>query len=179
MDTAQSLVTLADTPTWLRAGLSGLSDAQMHRAPQPGEWCLVDILAHLRASNAILAPRVYHVLVRDQPPLIGFDERAWAVTVARAGLHPMVQVELFAGLRAELVGVLRTLDEAAWDRVGAHETRGRLTLREIVIDLAEHELEHYQQWNAARIALGYIIPQPPPISAIRHAGRVRSPRRTH
>jgi DinB superfamily len=154
MDTPQILGTLADTPRWLRAGLSQLTEAEALRPPRPGEWCLADIVAHLRASDAILAPRVYHVLVRDQPPLIGFDERAWALIAATAQTPLMSQLDAFAGLRAELLGVLRALDASAWSRYGIHETRGRLTLRETATDLATHELEHRTQWDAVLVALG-------------------------
>jgi hypothetical protein len=161
MDTPQILSTLADTPSWLRAGLSHLSETEAHRPPRPGEWCLADILAHLRASDAILAPRVYHVLVRDQPPLIGFDERAWALIAATAQTPLMSQLDAFTGQRAELVGVLRALDASAWSRYGIHETRGRLSLREIATDLATHELEHRTQWDAVLVVLGASGPADP------------------
>jgi hypothetical protein len=161
MDTPQILSTLADTPGWLRAGLTQLTEAAAYHPPRPGEWCLADILAHLRASDAILAPRVYHVLVRDQPPLIGFDERAWALIAATAQTPLMSQLDSYACLRAELIGVLRALDASAWSRYGIHETRGRLSLREIANDLAIHELEHRTQWDAVLLALGASGPADP------------------
>lgn len=175
MDTPQILETLGDTPTWLRTGLAHLSDQDAHAAAHAGEWSLADILAHLRASDAILAPRVFYVLIRDQPPLIGFDERAWAVVAASAHVPLATQLDAFAALRAELLGILRTLDPPAWDRAGMHETRGRLTLRQIVSDLAEHEREHRAQWELTLAALGRPA-LPASETAARSRARRASPR---
>lgn len=152
MDTPQVLDTLQDTPTWLRAGLARVTTAQASVRLQPDEWSLSDIFAHLRASDAILAPRIYHVLIRDEPPLIGFDERLWALVVARASVPLKTLLDAFTARRAELIGVLRTLDETSWDRCGMHEIRGRMSLRVITSDLAEHELQHRAQWEAVLAA---------------------------
>ena len=175
MDSSQILSTLADTPEWLGSGLARLSDADAHQPPGPGEWCLADIVAHLRAADAILAPRVYHVLVRDQPPLIGYDERAWAQIAAQAQLPLRIQLDVFAGQRAELVGVLRALDAAEWSRYGIHETRGRLSVQDIVGDLAEHETEHHTQWDAVLLALG--AADPTNLNQSNALGGERKPRR--
>jgi DinB superfamily len=171
VDTPQLLSVLADTPVWLRSGLASVSASDALRAPSSGAWSLADIVGHLRATDAILAPRVFHVLVRNQPPLIGFDERAWAALTATAQLSLAAQVDIFAGLRAELVGVLRALDASVWTRGGVHETRGPMSLLQIVVDIADHESEHHVQWDAALVALSH-----PPSAKPGHS---RRPRNSH
>ena len=78
MDTVEVIETLAATqagsarpsrqccPTWRRA------------RPRPTSGPPRDLFAHLRASDAILAPRVYQLLTRPGAPIAGYDERIWA-----------------------------------------------------------------------------------------------------
>ena len=54
----------------------------------------------------------------------------------------------FTFRRAELVRVLRRLTANDWERVGQHETHGRLTLLELLRHLADHEVEHCEQIEA-------------------------------
>jgi hypothetical protein len=153
METHEIIATLSSTPGWLRAEFSGLPDEVARHAPKAGEWSPAQVVAHLRASDAIVAPRVFQLLTRANAPLTGFDERAWAETAARAELPLATQLTAFEAQRAELVGVLRTLTDAEWEIVGQHETRGALSLREIATDLAEHEREHRSQLEAALAAV--------------------------
>lgn len=145
MDTQELVETLAATPVWLRGCFLRLSEANARVSPGAGQWSAADVLAHLRASDAILAPRVFQILARHEAPLIGFDERAWAALAARAQASIAMQLAAFEAVRAELVGVLKTLSPGEWAAVGHHETRGALTVREIVEDLASHEREHRMQ----------------------------------
>lgn len=153
MDTHEIIAVLAATPSWLQAGLASLPEEAARQTPKAGEWSPAQIMAHLRASDAILAPRVFQLLTRANAPLTGFDERAWAEIAARAQLPLATQLAAFEAQRAELVGVLRTLTDAEWEIVGQHETRGALSLRAIAADLAEHEREHQPQLEAALAAV--------------------------
>lgn len=135
MDIPDIVDTLSATPVWLAAGLRNLPEDLARQAPVSPEWSPIQILAHLRASDAIMAPRVVQVLTRPQAPLAGFDERAWARVVERAGLPLDTQLAAFQARRAELVGVLRALSAQEWEIAGQHETRGTLTIRTIATDL--------------------------------------------
>src|SRR5262245_7699508 len=87
----QSLISrLASAPARLAAALSRLEDADSVIGAGPDEWSPAEVLAHLRASNSTLEPRIYHVLIRDNPPLPAFDERRWA-EVARYASLPIIE----------------------------------------------------------------------------------------
>src|SRR5690242_11399826 len=60
------------------AGVVAGWDATTLRAPAADGWSAAQILAHIRASDDILAPRIYAILTRDNPPLPAYDERRWA-----------------------------------------------------------------------------------------------------
>lgn len=105
------------------------------------------MLAHLRASNEILTPRVTQMLVRDGAPLPAFDERVWAGV---AGYGDMSVEALFARIampRYELIQTLRRAGDAAWARTGHHEQHGRITVAQVVASIVAHEREHLDQIN--------------------------------
>jgi hypothetical protein len=141
---------LASTPQRILNAVSGWSEAQIHGTPAESEWSAADILAHVRASDDIMAYRVYAMLARDVPPLPAYDERRWAEVGGYSQMHFRVSLDTFTKRRAELVALLRRIAPEDWERVGTHEARGPLTLREVVTGLVEHEEEHAGQIEKLR-----------------------------
>lgn len=154
MDTQDLMDALEAMPRVLRNAFDQLGDLT-HASPRNGEWSVADILVHVRASDAIIAPRIMQVLVRDGAPLPAYDERAWGILIAGA-LRIEEQLELLRLRRAELVAVLRPLRGDQWRRTGEHDVRGRMTLLDLAESLAEHEAEHRAQIEAlvSRLAPG-------------------------
>jgi uncharacterized damage-inducible protein DinB len=139
---------LAATPGRIAAAAAGRSPEELGAPPADGEWSAVAILAHLRASDDILSPRLIAMLVREEPALPAFDERRWEEVMgyAESDFHELLATFTFR--RAELVRVLRRLTPADWQRTGLHEARGRITLQETLRHLVEHEVEHCLQLEA-------------------------------
>lgn len=145
MEIPEVIEALANTPVWMRMAIDGLPPEAVAWPPGPDEWSAADLLAHVRASDAVLSPRVFQLLIRPSAPLAGFDERRWALVAGRANVPISGQLTAFQLHREELVGVLRTLTPNEWQLTGAHETRGALSIRDIATELASHELEHRAQ----------------------------------
>jgi hypothetical protein len=143
---------LAAAPERLAARLSGLDATALRAQPAAGEWSALAVLAHLRASGDILMPRLYQILVRDDPPLPAFDERGWAEVAGFVDSPLDLVLTSFSARRAELVRLLCGLDLATWRRTGQHEVQGRLTLWQIACHLARHEAEHLAQLERALAA---------------------------
>ncbi|MGI8549876.1 MAG: DinB family protein [Dehalococcoidia bacterium] len=143
------LARLQATPVWLRTMLSDTGQQRGKRSPSPGAWSAGEILAHLRAADAILAPRIVLIVMTDTPALPAVDERALA---ERAGyLEDAIQVALaaFTARRGELVRLLERLPQADWKRRGIHPERGAIGVAEIAAMVVEHEEEHRLQMEAA------------------------------
>jgi DinB superfamily len=140
---------LARTPERIAEAVAGRTEAVLRAAPAAGEWSAADILAHLRAADAILAYRVYAMLVRDDPPLAAYDERRWAEVARYAEADVHLSAALFAARRSELVRMLLGTSPDEWERTGTHEQRGRITVLDQVTTLVEHEEEHLPQFAAA------------------------------
>ena len=138
---------LAGIPARISTAVAGWSDAALHQAPQ-GQWSAADILAHIRASDDIVAQRIYMILARDNPPLPAFDERRWAEVAGYREADFRASLAVYAARRAEVVNMLQRAGSAGWARTGVHETRGALSITDIVSALVEHEEEHCAQLEA-------------------------------
>jgi hypothetical protein len=139
---------LAATPGRIAAASSGRSPAELAASPADDAWSPVAVLAHLRASDDILSPRLIAMLVREDPALPAFDDRRWAVVMGYADADFQELLAAFAFRRAELVRALRRLTPADWQRGGLHEAHGPITLADTLRHLVEHEAEHCLQIEA-------------------------------
>lgn len=127
------------------------ADERWQEPPRDGGWSAVATLAHLRASDDILTPRLMQIAVRDEPFLASLDERRWQEVAGYAELPAQQLVDGFRARREELLFALGRLPLSSWQRTGTHEDRGRVTLLELAQGLAEHELEHVEQIERALV----------------------------
>jgi hypothetical protein len=136
---------LAAGPGKFAALLSSLEDADSVEEGALADWAPATVFAHLRAANAILEPRIMFVLVRDNPPLVGYDDARW-LEVGRFESIPITEsLESMRLHRSELLHALRGISPEDWERTGTHEVRGPMTVLEIAQQLAEHEDDHIAQ----------------------------------
>src|SRR4051794_36536238 len=133
---------LAQCASRLRSLADRQTSAQRWSANAGDGWSPIEILAHMRASDAILSPRILHILVRDNPPLPRFDERRWAEVARFNDLPASELVHAHSVARAELVHALRRIDAANWQRTGTHDEEGVVSILEIAEHVADHEEEH-------------------------------------
>jgi DinB superfamily len=124
------------------------NEAELHAATSEGGWSVVDILAHIRASDDVVAYRAYVLLTRDNPMLFAYDERRWAEVARYAPLDIRSSLTLYALRRGELVNMLRHTNLDDWQRSGIHEESGPVSLLDVVTFLVEHEEEHLAQLEA-------------------------------
>ena len=139
------LARLAAVPARFAAACGRFQEADAVVHPALGEWSPEEVLAHLRASHDITAPRILAILTRDNPPLPAYDDRRWQEVARYLDLPLTESLETMRLRRHELVQALRALPAVAWMRAGTHEVRGPLTVLEIARDIAAHDEEHCLQ----------------------------------
>jgi DinB superfamily len=140
---------LAAAPARFAALLSKLEDADATTRPQVSEWSPAEVVAHARAANDILEPRIFYVLVRDNTPLIGYEDEKW-LEVARYRSVPVTDLLQTMRLkRQELVHALQAVSAEDWDRTGTHEVRGPMSVLDIARQIADHEEDHLSQIERA------------------------------
>ena len=145
LDRDEVVAALARTPQRLREQLDEFGTGDWGVPPATGEWSAADVLEHIVAADAVIAPRVFNLLVRPGLRLSAFDERRWGEVIRRARQTVPDQVDLFRARRMQLVGVLRSLQPEEWLITGEHEERGTITIEQCVAGLFEHEMGHVAQ----------------------------------
>lgn len=154
METAETvdqlLGRLAESPVRIVRAVAGMSNEQLSTAApaSDADWSAAEVLAHIRASDDIISYRAYAILTRDNPPLADYNERRWAEVAGYAQEPFHESLRVFTLRRAELVNMLRQARLEDWQRVGAHELRGTVTLLGMMVYLVEHEEEHCAQLEA-------------------------------
>jgi hypothetical protein len=145
---------LAASPAKFASLLGKLEAADSVASAPPGELSPADALARVRAADDILEPRILYVLVRDNPPLIGYEESLWEKVMHYRTLPISDSLQSMRLRRAELVRALRALDQEEWDRAGTHEVRGPMTALEIAEQIADLEEEYLASIERAGGAYG-------------------------
>lgn len=152
-ETGSLIERLAAAPGRIAAATAGLTSEQLSKAPESGEWSALGVLAHIRACDDILAPRLAMMSVRDEPSMPVFDDRRWEEVMAYADsdFHELLTTYTFR--RSELVRALRRLGPADWQRTGQLETRGTITMQDVMRHIVQHEEEHCLQINTVVAAI--------------------------
>jgi hypothetical protein len=135
---------LENTPRRILACTAELESEALHRAPQPGAWSVIQILAHLRAGADVWAYSIYAMLTLDNPVLPDIHPRKWAKTVQYEKLDFNDSLRAFELGRLALVLVLKALPAESWSRTAVIGKRGHSVFSQ-VRRIAKHEIDHCEQ----------------------------------
>ena len=116
---------------------------------EEGEWTANEVVGHLADAARYWGARMFYVVREDEPYLPGVDQEMLATIFAHRYRTLDELLATFRLVSAGNVAFLRTVPRDAWERIGEHAERGRMTLREIVEVEADHEREHVQQLRHA------------------------------
>jgi uncharacterized damage-inducible protein DinB len=140
---------LAAAPGRIAAAAAGLSPEQLSTPPADGEWSARAVLAHIRACDDILSPRLIAMVVRDEPTMPLFDDRRWEEVMGYADADFQELLAAYTFRRAELVRALRRVSPADWQRTGQLEARGQAGMQDVLRMIVRHEDEHCLQIETA------------------------------
>lgn len=149
-DFAPVLERFRRSPELLAALLTGVHGEEEDFVTAPGKWSIRQIVAHLADTEVVVAHRFRQVIAEENPTLIGFDQEAWASRLDYARRKPKQSLESFRRLRAENYELLKELPAEAFERVGNHSQRGRVTLGQMIEGFAGHSEAHARQVQAIR-----------------------------
>jgi hypothetical protein len=130
------------TPATFEKRTADLVAGAVERRPAPREWSVAELLGHLWDAEIAYAFRARAILAQDQPPLIGYDQDAWA-TLPRPPFGELLAA--FGALRAASLALARGTPEARWGRLGIHEERGPTSFRLLTETIAGHDRAHLRQ----------------------------------
>jgi len=139
------LANLRSTPAALATLTASLSPEVWTHIPVPGEWCLTEIICHLRdMEREVNLPRIRKVLAEQNPFLVGEATDVWVKERRYADQDGRQALAEFTTARKQTLGLLDGL-AAEWSRPSRHAVFGPTTLQELVGFVASHDRAHVQQ----------------------------------
>ena len=144
----------AETPALLRR-LVAEAGPDLRVRPAPGEWSVLECIAHLVDGEVVSAGRIRFILAQDEPDLPGYDQDLWVSRLHGAADDPQALLTLFETLRRANLDLWARTPPADRARVGVHRERGRESYELIFSLMAGHDRFHLAQ---ARRALAAVSP---------------------
>ena len=125
--------------------------AEQTREPSPeGGWGVADIIGHLRDTAEIDHKRLYMMSTQTDPVLEPWDEQASAERRRKSPADLAAMLGELREWRADTVRLLTTLVNWNWARTGRHLEQGRMSIRQMVEYMVDHESQHMSEVRRIR-----------------------------
>lgn len=121
-----------------------LSEAELYTAYIPGEWSVAQNVHHLPDSHMNAYVRTRLILTADNPPLVGYNQAAWAeLEDYKLPIEPSLQ--LLRNLHIRWCTLFDSIISSDFARVGIHSEKGEVNLDDILITYDNHCDAHIEQ----------------------------------
>ena len=144
----QVLTLLEETPTRIAAATRGLTEAQLHRAPERGQWSANEVLAHLRACADVRGEPTRTILAEDHPTFRAVNPLTWLKETDYLDLRFRPSLRAFTEQRVDLLAFLKPLPREGWSRAATVTGAGAALERTVLFYaewVARHERPHVRQ----------------------------------
>ena len=131
------------TPQALRALVADAGE-DLRRRPDPHEWSVLQLLAHITDGEIVNTARYRWILAEEMPPLPGYDQDL-GVDALHSDDDPEALLTLFSALRTANLALWRAATPHQRSRAGMHTERGPETFELLFKLLAGHDLFHLDQ----------------------------------
>jgi hypothetical protein len=148
MTTEQILAALRATPDRLSALTSEATELQLHTAPEPGEWSVVEVLAHLRACSDVWGDAIGTIVAEDHPTIRAINPRTWTESTDYRELEFGRSLQAFTVQRRRHMVLLESLRGGDWSRSATVLGAGtplELSAHRYASRWARHEHAHWRQ----------------------------------
>ena len=136
-------------PQLIREAINGLDPGGLNR-PDLAGWSIRDVVIHMADTELVASVRFRLMLTAENPPLFGFDEAVWKKRLNYLFRDPDGALALFQQARYANAELLREGGREIWSRTAQHETRGPITVADLLRTRADHDDEHVAQITALR-----------------------------
>jgi hypothetical protein len=113
----------ASTPAAIRALLAEAGD-DVRTPPEPGEWSVLECLAHLTDGELVVSTRYRWIVAEDEPPIVGYDQASWVANLRHAEDDPDELLAVFEALRRSNLALWARFGATHGERIGLHSERG-------------------------------------------------------
>jgi hypothetical protein len=138
----------AGTPAVIRDLLADAGD-DLRTIPSPGEWSVIECVAHVVDAELVVSGRYRWILAQDEPELLGYDQDLWVTGLHQRDDDPATLIALFEGLRGANLDLWRRTPAEDRARIGLHRERGPESYDLTFRLAAGHDRVHLGQARAA------------------------------
>jgi uncharacterized damage-inducible protein DinB len=143
-------------PAVLREAIAGLSEAQLDTPYRPGGWTVRQVVHHLADSHMNSVIRFKLALTEDAPVIKPYREELWAELEDSKSFPALHSLQLLDSLHLRWGRLLRSMDEAQYQRSFYHpENEALVPLRRALGLYAWHGTHHIAQIMALRKREGW------------------------
>jgi hypothetical protein len=149
-----------DDPAKVQAGTTDairaiLTDAgsNLRSAPEPGEWSVLECLAHLTDGELVVSGRYRWIIAEDTPSIVGYDQAIWVANLRQVDDDPDDLVRLFDVLRQSNLALWTRFGASDGARIGMHSERGPESYDLTFRLAAGHDRVHLDQARRALAAI--------------------------
>jgi hypothetical protein len=137
-----------ETPELLARAIKGLSHDKLRSRPAPDKWSVNELLAHFAEAEMGAFWRYRQMIEHNGCPLPSYDQELWSQLGDYSSQNPDDSLQLFTLLRRANLGMFERLTPEQWQRHGVHSERGEMTVRDLALQIAGHDVNHLQQVRA-------------------------------
>ena len=143
-DREQALQILRKTSDTLRELLDGVTPAMLAKSQEKG-WSPRQILIHLVDTEYAYGFRFRYIMAEKEPVITPFDQEAWVDTFTYGIQDGTQLIRAFTPIRRVNLELLQTVDPKLFDKPAHHPEYGTVTVGQMILHLAAHDLNHLQQ----------------------------------
>lgn len=121
--------------------LTPLTEEQANFRYAPDKWSIKEIIGHISDAERIFAYRLLRIARGDQTPLASFEQDDYIKTANFSARKLADILHEWRVVREATVALIRSLDDAAWQRRGVASQK-EITVQALAFIIAGHERHH-------------------------------------
>ncbi|HEY3936483.1 MAG TPA: DinB family protein [Bryobacteraceae bacterium] len=139
------LVVQRQTVETLTRLIEGVPEEALTRESAPGKWSVRDVLAHLAEAEMVSTWRYRQMIEQSSVTLTSFNQEEWARLGDYGATEPKESLEMLRILRKKNLQMFARLTPEEWECFGMHSERGKMTVEDLMRQIAGHDLNHIAQ----------------------------------
>lgn len=145
IDLDEIAATLESLPTALRTLLAPYDADTLAARPEPGEWCVLEVVGHLITCDRGAFRDRIETIAAGAAEVPRFD--AGAALDARAPMNASIDelLDELAAVRADSVEFVRSLSPAALTATAPYGDHGTFAAADFVLEWPYHDQDHIRQ----------------------------------
>ena len=133
----------------LADALDGITDEELDRPQEGGEWTARQVVHHLADGEAMSYTRLCRLIADDAPAIHGYDEPTFAKRLHYE--RPIAtSLALVGAIRAAGLSLMAVMTPQDWAKTGTHSEHATYSVDRWLTIYAEHVHDHADQIRRAR-----------------------------